>query len=397
MAEDKVALPPAKLAAPKTSAVNLSMLSSMGIAIAIHVLIALAVGSYVVFEGIVPMPFFESDFVDNSSQAAMIEEAPTIIEEDPLPEVQTTEVETVVEESGGSDAGPDMSDLITVTSATTSPSFSIPTTAGNPGLLTGSLLKGSGSGSGSGPGKGSGILTAFGRTGATPGTLKGKFYDFKRDKKGKPNGQRPSYSAILPGFFKKGAWEVPDDMDYYTSETTLYLKALSFRTTQDVEAGRAFQCPETLPGSWIAHYYGTVVAERSGDYRFYGWGDNICLIGLDGEVVLEANDRNYLPDSDKRVRVPGFASRAVNGGLYNGPVVSLKKGQSYRIDILMGDQGGLFSAGAFLLKDGETYGQEGLMFDRPMLLFNDLDSEEKQLFTDYWTPKSLKTVILRAQ
>jgi hypothetical protein len=34
-----------------------SMLSSMAIAIIIHILIALVIGSYVVFEGIVPVPF----------------------------------------------------------------------------------------------------------------------------------------------------------------------------------------------------------------------------------------------------------------------------------------------------------------------------------------------------
>jgi hypothetical protein len=138
------------------------MFTSMGIAIAIHVLIALAVGSYVVFEGIIPAPFFESDFVDTNSQTELIEEVPVLMEEEPLPQAQTTEVQTV-EEAGGSSDSPDMSDLITVTTATASPSFSMPTTVGNPGVITGNLLGGSGSGSGTGAGKGKVKMNFFGR------------------------------------------------------------------------------------------------------------------------------------------------------------------------------------------------------------------------------------------
>lgn len=137
------------------------MLSSMGIAIAIHVLIALAVGSYVVFEGIVPVPYFNSDFVDTTVSSSPIEEMPSLIEEEALPDLASTEVETV-QEAGSSEGGPDLSDLLTVTSATISPRFTMPTTVGNPALLAGNLTGGTGSG-GDGNGKGVGLRTFLGQ------------------------------------------------------------------------------------------------------------------------------------------------------------------------------------------------------------------------------------------
>lgn len=139
---------------------GMPMLSSLGVAVAIHALIALAVGGYVVYEGIVPVPFFESDFDVNTQMDSAVEDVPVLIESEPLPEFQSAVVETV-QEPGGGESGPDMSDLITVSSVNTSPSFSMPTTVGTPGLLVGSLT--GGAGSGSGKGRGVGMGTFFGQ------------------------------------------------------------------------------------------------------------------------------------------------------------------------------------------------------------------------------------------
>jgi hypothetical protein len=240
------------------------------------------VGSYVVYEGIVPVPFFESDFVD-TTQSALIDEVPTIIEDEPLPQVETAEVQTV-EEAGGS-AAPDMSDLITVTTATTSPAFSMPTTAGTPGVLKGSLLGGSGGGSGGGIGKGKVKLgSLFGSRGLGGSALTGYFYDFKQDQDKKPI--RHNYSTIAKAF--TDSWNEKVLKEYYKSKDPLQVTQIFMPNMPADEAPKAFEVDKDCqPRAWMIHYKGKFAAPHNGTFRFAGAADDVLVVRVNNDIVFD--------------------------------------------------------------------------------------------------------------
>jgi hypothetical protein len=329
------------------------MLSSMGIAIAIHIVIALAVGSYVVFEGIVPAPFFESDFVDTSEPVSMIDEIPAVIEEQPLPQVESTAVETV-QEAGGSDA-PDMSDLITVTSATTSPSFSMPTTAGNPNLI-GTLSGGSGTGSGSGVGSGKFVGSLFGSRTAIDNALVGRLYDLKQDRKGKKASMNTGTYLDLLGQFAT-SWDSGLLKDYYQADAELYARQFFIPLVEASEAPKAFDAEnEITPIYWAAHYKGEVVAPVTGRMRFGGQGDNVLVVRFDNKVVLEASLGNPLAAlKDVRRDVIGKTCDPGRRPMVAGEWFTVRRGNRYPMEVLLGEHGGLFSCYLMVEIDGENY------------------------------------------
>jgi hypothetical protein len=352
---------------PKQSWAALPMLSSMGIAIVIHVIIAVAVGSYVVFEGIVPVPFFESDFIDNASQSSVIEEIPTLIEEEPLPTVASSEVETVQEEAGGQEAGPDMSDLITVSSSSLAPSFSMPTTAGNPGLLTGNLFGGTGSGTGDGIGKGKVKLgSLFGSRNLGGGVLTGYLYDFKQNPEKEITEVGQVYTSTSHGerskAYRTALSEFVDDWDekelegYFRTKEPLSLTQFFMPFMNAGAAPTAFEVEnEVQPSGWLIVYRGHISPPHSGTFRLAGMGDDVLIARVDGKVVFDGSwSAGYYPEEGVREKIgPSFGG---GPGLMAGKWMRLRAGEVYPIDILLGEvPGGSFCAFLMVQEKGVDY------------------------------------------
>jgi hypothetical protein len=331
------------------SSINLSLISSMGIAIVIHVVIALAVGSYVVFEGIVPLPFFQSDFVE-AAPSSMIEEVPTLIEEEPLPAVASAVVETVIQEEGGSDA-PDMSDLITVTSATSSPSFTMPTVAGNPGLISGRFTGGTGTGQGTGIGRGKVKLGSFfGSKNIGPGVLTGYLYDFKQGSDKKPLGyNKGNYAAISREFTDK--WRPSILKDYYRTPEPLQLSQIIMPEMSASVAPDAFGvADEVQPSGWMAHYQGNITPPHSGAFRFCGHADDVLIVRVDEEVVFDGSLTEAYSNVAASVR------EGIGGSVKAGKWIELQKGTVYPIEIIVGEvPGGGFQAYLMVQEKDKKY------------------------------------------
>jgi hypothetical protein len=342
---------------PKQSWTALPMLSSMGIAIVIHVIIAVAVGSYVVFEGIVPVPFFESDFVDTSSQSSMIEEVPTLIEEEPLPTVASSQVETVQEEAGGSDAGPDMSDLITVSSSSLAPSFSMPTTAGNPALLSGNLFGGSGTGEGDGIGKGKVKLgSLFGSRNLGGGALTGYLYDFKQNSDKEPI--KFNYNTISRSF--TDSWKDKDLKEYFRSDNPLEVTQIFMPNMPADLAPKAFEVEKDVqPKAWMIHYQGKISPPRSGTFRFCGGADDVLIVRVDGDIVFDGSwSEGYSNANMSEVRQKIGASFGHGPGMFAGKWMRMRAGDVYPIEIALGEvPGGYFMAFLMVQEKGVDYDQ----------------------------------------
>lgn len=256
---------------------------------------------------------------------------------------------------------------------------------------------GSGSGPGSGPGNSSGFL-ALNPFGARGGVgLVGKFYDFKRDSRGDDTGvkalDRPVFVEIINGFTKGKNWHPPRKFKYFTSPTELTSKVFAFKGIADTEAGKAFLCPDTQRGMWIAHYSGEVKVTKGGTYRLVGWGDNCLVIGFEGKVVFDAAGQTGVKQTSLgSINVPGKPKAQLSQGEW----VKLREGQSLKIDILMGDEGGIFAATAMLETQGQAYSRtKGGMPLLPVLMVADLEEKEMGVY-DYVPVECLKRTVFQA-
>lgn len=324
------------------------MVSSMAVAIGIHLIIALSIGGYVVYEGIVPNPFFESDFGD-AAAPDMLEELPSLIEEDPLPQIQTEQTQAVQEE-GGADA-PDLSDLITVSNASIAPTFSMPTAAGNPGLIRGSLTGGSGSGQGTGVGKGKVKLGSyFGGKDLGSRVLTGYLYDFKQDDGGTPlSYDKGVYGSISRAF--TDSWRISTIKDYYRSAEPLQLTQIIIPLMGAEVAPAAFGvADEVQPRGWMAHYEGYITPPETGTYRLCGQADDVLIVRVNEEIVLDASLTTGYSNADM--------SQVRNdlGRLYGGKWMELYAGESYPIELIVGEvPGGGFNAYLLVQEQGKNY------------------------------------------
>jgi len=120
--------------------------------------------------------------------------------------------------------------------------------------------------------------------------LVGTFYDFKRDRRGKPLTvamSREEYKAVLMRFFRSG-WKPAVLARYYQSPKKLYATTIAVPTILSSEAPPVFGEPDTGGWCWAVHYKGQLVYKDAITFRFWGQGDDIMLVRVDGEIVLNA-------------------------------------------------------------------------------------------------------------
>jgi hypothetical protein len=377
--------------------INITTSASLMISGLFHLMVFLMIGTVVIFEGQIPQRFFSGEVNAPLIMDSEIDEVPAIIEEE-MPQI-ADEVAQVAEMSGPADSETAV-EVIVAQTPTSIPSFTAALITGNStGPIT-SMTKNFGNGtSGNGTGgSGTGVLTRFGsRGGSGRGSLKGAFYDFKLDSKGDPVKGAPKTASIINTMSDNPPWKIPDDLDPYSPQVELFLKTVLFEGTQDIEAGKAFEAPDTRPGQWLAHYYGDVKALKSGKFRLGGWGDNYLGIALNGEVILDACDTSQISAATEKTAISNHYDIPGKGGCntFQGQVFELVEGKTYRIDIIMGDRGGIFTAGAWVMDHKESFDPAKVFVKYPMLVFGDLSHEERE-FYPFVSDRSLRPTIFKA-
>lgn len=252
---------------------------------------------------------------------------------------------------------------------------------------------GMGLGNGLGDGLGDGG-EGLGSSSAGGSALVGSFYDLKQTKSGAPSGIKEGDTAKCMGVIKQfmGSWNENTFNKYFKAPTQLYISSFYIPQVSSQYAPESFQVQDRCKGSnWVALYRGRVKAPKSGKFRFLAIADETMLVRFDNKLVLEAGYRipsSYTSDAD---------SASINGGgihphakvyrdtikagkdskhkgyefftypeipTYNkeldgltaGSEFTVKEGQSYPIEILIGDFGGAF--GFFLCIQDTTNGKE---------------------------------------
>lgn len=218
-------------------------------------------------------------------------------------------------------------------------------------------------GAGNGTGKGGGGVPSFGLRETTGSALKGTFYDLKQGKDGKPtemgadegeglqinSPQNSAYKTVV-GQFIKGGMSEGALARFFQGPTPLYATQVFIPSMSADHGPQAFNLAEKVkPKRWIVVYRGNVTPPESGNFRFVGFADDVLAVRFNGRVVLEGSLVN---PSGLRPKT-SFHYNGTNASLYEGDTVSVSAGNSYPLEVVIGEQpGGQFNAFLLLEKIG---------------------------------------------
>ncbi len=150
-------------------------------------------------------------------------------------------------------------------------------------------------------------MTLMGGGRSVGNDLAGTFYDLKRDRSGTPiPGMTVSEeSTDPPGFtealnrFLANNWS-PKSLDkFYRGPVKLYATQFMVPPCKSYIAPPKFGIDEDIQSClWAVHYKGKIANKTGGKFRFWGFGDDVMLVRINGKVVLNAShqDRGNIKD-----------------------------------------------------------------------------------------------------
>lgn len=266
------------------------------------------------------------------------------------------------------------------------------------GAIGGALSKGMGGlgigleiggGFTSGLSDGKGTKNPFGMASVDRNALVGTFYDLKQTSDRKPtemtdDEMRTELRDIVRRGFKEKVFE-----KYFKAPRTLYQNKLHIPIMPADAAPAAFECEkEVQPKRWIVAYRGAVKAPKSGRFRFVGASDDLLVVRFNNRPVfdygytiagtgthgsgrsdeMEGTKKNAELAKDIRKLTPmqvpiSFYKYTQTpkynrdiGGMAIGPEFEVKEGETYPIEIMIGEiPGGFFSVSLLIEEIGANY------------------------------------------
>ncbi len=220
------------------------------------------------------------------------------------------------------------------------------------GTAPGGGMGGGGMGGGGGGGGG---LTTFGFRNGSAGGLAGQFYDLKQTRDRKPSGvDGRKYGQIVAEFITKG-WPESAFNEFYKAPKALFAVQFLIPDMDAKNGPAAFDVEkEVKPERWVCLYKGTVVAPETGTFHFVGGGDDILFVKFGGKTVLNAcwYSGDFPGKSEARYDY-GWPQA---GGFAKGDGFHVEAGQTYPIEILLGEWPGNKTHFVLLIeKDGAPY------------------------------------------
>jgi hypothetical protein len=224
------------------------------------------------------------------------------------------------------------------------------------GLAPGALGGGGMGGMGGGGGKGINFFGVGGGSG-----LVGTFYDLKQTFSKQPNGMTPQkYAQELTAFLRSN-WNPAFFTKYFRGPQTLYTTQILVPNMPADEGPTAFNLKtQVKPGMWVVYYKGNVIPTESGTYHFVGAGDDVLMVRFNNRLVLARNwdnptfgvvDTNWKPLADYNY---GFS--LIPKGFAKGNAIEVLAGNSYPMEVLIGEQpGGSCFAAVLIEKEGVEY------------------------------------------
>jgi hypothetical protein len=200
-------------------------------------------------------------------------------------------------------------------------------------------------------------ITEFGSSETKGAALVGILYDLKQNQARKPlKMDIPAYGRLVDEFIASG-WDEGVLNRYFRAARPLYTTQIFIPLISANSAPKAFEVENIVkPMFWLIHYKGQVSPPTSGAWRFWGYGEEVCSVAINGKNVLLANWKEITTPSVgwKSTEPPG--QPAASGNLKAGDWIELQAGQVVDIDVLIGERGGgVFAAYLLIEKRGENY------------------------------------------
>ncbi len=203
-------------------------------------------------------------------------------------------------------------------------------------------------------------VTMFGSGQTIGNDFVGTFYDFNRDRSGKPVIMDPDKHRQLMKEFVRNGWKTSMFSRFSRSPKKLYTTCFAVPTVQSTLAPSAFGEFDTPGYCWAAHYKGQLVYPEDITFRFWGQGDDYLIVKVGGELVLSA----CWPETAEPLFTPLWSSSSADnrkyplGGNYSvvGDWITLKAGEPLDMEVLIGEApGGLFCSLLVVEVQGEEY------------------------------------------
>jgi hypothetical protein len=220
---------------------------------------------------------------------------------------------------------------------------------------------------GGGTGAGGAAVPFFGfRESKGGGSLVGRFYDLKQFKNGTPSklDQQNGYPSELSKFVNSGFNDANLEK-YFVGPNPLYTTQIFIPKINADQGPLAFGLGGRVqPKMWVVHYKGNVIPTETGTFRFVGMADDVLVVRFNGRVVLDCGSttpsghgpQKFYATSGLQLKndMPWYK------GLGVGDPVQVTGGQSYPMDVLIGEwPGGDFKAWLLIEKDGVQYEKDG--------------------------------------
>jgi hypothetical protein len=189
--------------------------------------------------------------------------------------------------------------------------------------------------------------------------FEGTFYSLSLDRTGRRNSvTMGTYAGIMKDFFDSG-WDPKLLWDYYRWPQKLYTSFIYLPTIGFEHVPRSFGIPDTVnTAQWMVHYKGKIMSHEDGRFRFWGRGNHVLAVKVDGKevgylglpVVRNVYTRWRSSAEENRKYFTGKLSMEV------GDWFELKAGQPVEIEIVIGDYNGADTQATLRIqKDGESY------------------------------------------
>jgi hypothetical protein len=203
----------------------------------------------------------------------------------------------------------------------------------------------------------SAMRSEFGSSEASSASLVGILYDLKQDQARKPMKMDiPAYGKLVDEFIASG-WDEGVLNRYFRAARPLYTTQVFIPLINANAAPKAFGVEGIVkPQFWLVHYKGQISPPSTGEWRFWGYGEEVCSVAINGKNVLLSNWKEITTPSVKWKSPEPPGQPAASGHLKAGDWISLKEGEVVDIDVLIGERGGgVFAAYLLIEKRGDTY------------------------------------------
>jgi hypothetical protein len=129
-------------------------------------------------------------------------------------------------------------------------------------------------------------LLGGGRSISIGNDFEGTFYSISLDRCGRKNNETEgSFPHVMRRFFDSG-WNPRSLSEYYRWPQKLYTTFIFVPTIGFEHVPRSFGIPdEVYTAQWIVHYKGRIMSKEGGKFRFWGRGNHVLAVKVDGVDV----------------------------------------------------------------------------------------------------------------